>query len=98
MMQFPLRCPDIIGQEDAIAGLTAFSGFYRRNSGTAEHVLIVADDGMSKRTIANVLANELGVPYQEVNASQLQVKGDRTTILTNLQQSQVLVVSEIHRL
>ena len=46
LMQLPLRYSDIIGQERAVASLTAFSEFYRLNHRTAEHVLIVADDGM----------------------------------------------------
>jgi Holliday junction resolvasome RuvABC ATP-dependent DNA helicase subunit len=89
---------DIIGQDDTIARLKAFSDFYRKNGSTAEHVLLVAEEGTGKRTIANVLATELGVPSQEVSASQLQVKGGLTAILTNLRTRQVLVVEDIHRL
>ena len=93
-----MHYPDIIGQDDAVARLKAFSEFYRNNGSTAEHVLLVAEEGTGKRTIANVLANELGAAFQEVSASQLQVKGDLTAILTNLRTRQVLVVEDVHRL
>lgn len=89
---------DIIGQEDSLARLRAFSDFYRKNGSTAEHVLLVAEDGMGKRTIANVLANELGVAFQEVSGSQLQTIGDLTAILTNLRESQILTIHDVHRL
>ena len=89
---------DIIGQEDSIARLSAFSEFHRKNGSTAGHVLLVADEGMGKRTIAVALAGELGVPCQEVNASELQIKGDFSAILTNLRQSEILIIHDAHRL
>ncbi len=89
---------DIIGQEDSIARLNAFSEFHRQNGSTAEHVLLVAEEGMGKRTIANALAKELGVASQEVSAPQLQVKGHLTAILTNLRERQVLFIEDVHRL
>jgi Holliday junction DNA helicase RuvB len=91
MMQPPIWYADIIGQDDTIARLMAFSNFYRKNGSTAEHILIVAEEGMGKATIAGVLANELGAACQEVNASQLEGIGDLTAILTNLRERQVLL-------
>ncbi len=93
-----MRYSDIIGQDDAIARLSAFSDFYQKNGNTTEHVLLVAEEGMGKRTIANVLANELGVAFQEVTASQIQVKGDLTAMLTNLRTRQVLLIEDVHEL
>lgn len=98
MTQSPMRYADIIGQENSIARLSAFSDFYSKNRSTAEHILIVAQDGMGKRTIASVLANELGAACQKVNASRLEVLGDLTMILTNLRESQVLIIHDIHKL
>jgi Holliday junction DNA helicase RuvB len=89
--------PDIIGQDDTVARLSAFSEFYRKNGGTAEHVLLVAEEGMGKRTVANALANELGAAFQEVSGSQLQITGDLTAILTNLRPRQVLLIEDVHR-
>src|ERR1039458_3201964 len=87
---------DIIGQEDSIARLSAFSEFYRKNGSAMEPVLIVSDEGMGKRTIAVALANELEMPWQEVNASRLEVLGDLTAILTNLRQSEILIIHDVH--
>jgi Holliday junction resolvasome RuvABC ATP-dependent DNA helicase subunit len=97
-LRLPLHYSDIIGQEDSIARLRAFSDFHHKNNSAAEHILITAEEGMGKRTIALVLAEELGVSWQETNASQLQVKGDLTATLCNLRPSQVLIIEDIHRL
>jgi Holliday junction resolvasome RuvABC ATP-dependent DNA helicase subunit len=75
-----VRYADIIGQDDSIARLTAFTDFYSKSDRTPEHILILADDGMGRRTIAVALANELGVPCQEVNAQRLEVLGDLTAL------------------
>ena len=93
-----MRYSDIIGQEDSIARLRAFSDFYRNHGSTTEHILIVADEGMGKRAIAGALAEEFGVPCQEVDASGLEILGDLTAILTNLRQNEILIVHDVHRL
>jgi Holliday junction resolvasome RuvABC ATP-dependent DNA helicase subunit len=93
-----MRYSDIVGQEDSIARLRAFSDFYRKHGSTTEHILIVADEGTGKRAIAVALAEEIGVPWQEVNASGLEILGDLTAILTNLRQNDILIVSDVHRL
>lgn len=93
-----MRYSDIIGQEDSVARLRAFSDFYRKHGSATEHILIVADEGTGKRAIAAAVAEELGVPSQEVNASGLEILGDLTAILTNLRQNEILIVHDVHRL
>ena len=54
--------------------------------------------GLGKTTLANIIANELGVAFQQTSGPTLQIKGDLTAILTNLQAKQVLFIDEVHRL
>ena len=54
--------------------------------------------GLGKTTLANIIANELGVHFQPTAAPLLQIKGDLTAIITNMQDKQVLFIDEIHRL
>jgi Holliday junction resolvasome RuvABC ATP-dependent DNA helicase subunit len=98
MMNSPPKYTDIVGQPDCIARLRTFVDFYRKNGSTPEHILIVGDEGTGKRTIAAVVPNELGVPWQETDAPQLELKGDLSAILTNLRENQVLIIREISRL
>ncbi|MGB7555855.1 MAG: restriction endonuclease [Candidatus Korobacteraceae bacterium] len=89
---------DIVGQPDCIARLQAIANFCKESGEAADHILIVGDEGMGKRTIANVVANELGVACQEVDISELQIIGDLSALLTNLRERQVLIIREIARL
>lgn len=94
----PQLYSNIIGQDDTIARLRAFSEFYKKQGIAAEPILIVADEGMGKRTLANALANELGAAFQEVSGSELQIRADLTAILMNLRDRQVLAIHDVHRL
>jgi hypothetical protein len=93
-----MRFADIFGQEEVIARLAAFSDLYSATGGMPEHVLLVGDEGMGRGTIARAFAEERGAYCQEVNVSELQVKGDVTAILTNLQERQVLIARDWQRL
>ena len=46
----------------------------------------------------NIIANELGVAFQQTSGPTLQIKGDLTAILTNVRDKQVLFIDEVHRL
>jgi Holliday junction DNA helicase RuvB len=61
-------------------------------------VLLYGPPGLGKTTLANIIANELGVAFQQTSGPTLQIKGDLTAILTNLRDKQVLFIDEVHRL
>ena len=60
--------------------------------------LLYGPPGLGKTTLANIIANEMGAPFQSTAAPALQIKGDLTAVLTNLQAKQVLFIDEIHRM
>jgi Holliday junction DNA helicase RuvB len=61
-------------------------------------VLLYGPPGLGKTTLATIIANELGVAFQQTSGPILQIKGDMTAILTNLRERQVLFIDEVHRL
>ena len=61
-------------------------------------MLLYGPPGLGKTTLATIIANELGVPFQQTSGPTLQIKGDLTAILTNLRDKQVLFIDEVHRL
>ena len=63
-----------------------------------DHVLLYGPPGLGKTTLANIIANELAVAFQQTSGPTLQIKGDLTAILTNLRDRQVLFIDEVHRL
>ena len=70
-----------------------------RSRGDAlDHVLIYGPPGLGKTTLASIIANELGVRFQQTSGPVIQIKGDLTGILTQLTERQVLFVDEVHRL
>ena len=89
---------EVIGQDEAVTRLKAFSDFHLRNGSPAGHVLILGEEGTGRMTIARVLAHELGIPFVETDASSLQIKGDLTASLTNLRPREAIIVREVHRL
>jgi Holliday junction DNA helicase RuvB len=54
--------------------------------------------GLGKTTLASIIANEMGVDYQQTSGPVLQIKGDLTAILTNIRAKQVMFFDEVHRL
>ena len=89
---------DIIGQAEVIERLRQFGDFFASRAGTPGHILLIGEDGMGKRTIANAFANELEVDFQQVDASRLTIVGDLTAMLTNIRGGQVLLVEHIELL
>ncbi len=61
-------------------------------------MLLYGPPGLGKTTLANIIANELGAHFQPTSGPTLQIKGDLTAIITNLQDKQVLFIDEVHRL
>lgn len=63
-----------------------------------DHVLIFGPPGLGKTTLANIIANELGVSLRQTSGPVLERAGDVAALLTNLQENEVLFIDEIHRL
>src|SRR5579863_8182453 len=94
----PQRLAEFIGQKSIKENLAVAIQAARSRGEAMDHVLLYGPPGLGKTTLANIIANELGVHFQPTAAPLLQIKGDLTAIITNLQDKQVLFIDEIHRL
>ncbi len=94
----PQRLAEFIGQKKVKENLHVAIQAAKSRGEAMDHVLLYGPPGLGKTTLANIIANELGVHFQPTAAPLLQIKGDLTAIITNLQDKQVLFIDEIHRL
>ena len=63
-----------------------------------DHLLIFGPPGLGKTTLANIVANEMGVSIRTTSGPVLEKAGDLAALLTNLEENDVLFIDEIHRL
>ena len=94
----PQRLKEFIGQNKVKENLAVAIEAAKSRGEAMDHVLLYGPPGLGKTTLANIIANELGVHFQPTAAPLLQIKGDLTAIITNMQDKQVLFIDEIHRL
>jgi holliday junction DNA helicase RuvB len=94
----PRLLQEFIGQKKAKENLAVAIEATRSRGEALDHVLLYGPPGLGKTTLANIIANELGVAFQQTSGPALQIKGDLTAILTNVRERQVLFFDEVHRL
>lgn len=94
----PRLLREFIGQKKVKENLAVAVEAARSRKEALDHVLLYGPPGLGKTTLASIIANEMGVPFQQTAGPTIQIKGDLTAILTNVVDKQVLFFDEVHRL
>lgn len=94
----PQKLTDLIGQNQVKENLAILIAAARQRSESLDHVLFYGPPGLGKTTLANVLANEMGVNIKTTSGPAIERAGDLAAILTNLRAGDILFIDEIHRL
>jgi holliday junction DNA helicase RuvB len=94
----PKTPDDYIGQDRIRENLHVSIAAARQRGEALDHVLLYGPPGLGKTTLANVIANELGVPIRPTAGPVIEKPGDLAAMLTNLQEREVLFIDEIHRI
>lgn len=89
---------EFIGQKKVKDNLSVAIEAAKSRGEALDHVLLYGPPGLGKTTLATIIANEMGVGFSQTAGPAVQIKGDLTAILTNLDEKQVLFLDEVHRL
>ena len=94
----PQRLDEFIGQTPVCDNLRVFIAAAKGRNEPLDHVLFAGPPGLGKTTLAQIVARELGVGFRATSGPVIARAGDLAALLTNLQQTDVLFIDEIHRL
>jgi Holliday junction DNA helicase RuvB len=94
----PKWITEYIGQDKAKEKLNIFIQAAKGRNEPLDHVLLYGPPGLGKTTLANIIANEMGVNIRITSGPAIERPGDLASILTNLSEDDVLFIDEIHRI
>ena len=89
---------EYIGQPEAKEQMGIAIAAARAREECLDHTLILGPPGLGKTTMANIIANEMGVQISSTSGPVIERKGDLIALLTQMEHGDVLFIDEIHRL
>lgn len=94
----PLVFEEFVGQKKIVDNLKIFIQAAKKRNEPLDHVLLTGPPGLGKTTLSHIIAREMGANLKITSGPVLEKAGDLAGLLTNLQESDVLFIDEIHRL
>jgi holliday junction DNA helicase RuvB len=94
----PKFLDEFVGQESIKRNLGIYLDAAKKRRENVEHILLYGPPGLGKTSLANIISAEMNVSIKTTSGPAIERPGDLATILTNLEEGDVLFIDEIHRL
>lgn len=94
----PERLSDCVGQRPLVDQLKIALQAARKRKEPLEHILLDGPPGLGKTTLAHVIAREMNVGIRITSGPAVVKQGDLMTLLTNMEEGEILFIDEVHRL
>ncbi|MBI5207540.1 MAG: Holliday junction branch migration DNA helicase RuvB [Candidatus Firestonebacteria bacterium] len=94
----PISFNEFIGQKKLKENLYIFIEAAKKRQQCLDHVLFYGPPGLGKTTLANIIAKEMSVNLRVTSGPVLERPGDIASIITNLENGDILFIDEVHRI
>jgi Holliday junction DNA helicase RuvB len=94
----PLKLEDYVGQESIKKHLSVSIASSKIRWNAMEHILFYGPPGLGKTTLSNIIATEMEVSLKSTSWPAIEKQSDLVSILSNLENGDILFIDEIHRL
>lgn len=94
----PLLLNQYIGQNDIKEMLDIYIKAAMKREESLDHILFYGPPGLGKTTLAQIVANELGVDFKVTSGPSIEKTGDLAAVLSSLEDGSVLFIDEMHRI
>ena len=94
----PKTFDEYVGQTAVKENLKVYISAAKKRNEALDHVLLYGPPGLGKTTLASIIANELGSALKQTSGPAIEKPSDLASILTNLNENDVLFIDEIHRM
>ncbi len=94
----PKTLDEYIGQQQAKENLSIFMQAAKGRGESLDHLLLYGPPGLGKTTLAQIVANEMGVNIRVTSGPAIEKPGDLAALLTNLAPGDIIFIDEIHRM